>query len=90
MITWTRGTGILLLVGAVAVVAPSYAAAQPPMPASGAVLYVMTENLSLSASEGTAAGHLSAARRGPPWDAALPGDRGEHCGILRHQRDGLG
>ena len=49
MITWIRGTGILLLVGAVAVVAPSYAAAQPPVPASGAVLYEMTENLSLKA-----------------------------------------
>ena len=38
MITWIRGTGILLLVGAVAVVAPSYAAAQPPVPASAGTM----------------------------------------------------
>ena len=49
MTTWIRGTAILLLFGAVALVAPGYASAQPPVPASGAVLYEMTENLSLRA-----------------------------------------
>src|SRR2546430_4172134 len=38
----------LLLFG-VAVTAPGYAVAEPPVPASGAVLYELTENLSLRA-----------------------------------------
>jgi hypothetical protein len=49
MNTWIRETGILLLLFAVMVTAPSYAVAQPPVPTSGAVLYELTENLSLRA-----------------------------------------
>jgi hypothetical protein len=52
MITWIRGTGILLLLCGAAVVAPSYAAAQPPLPAAGAVLYELTENLNFKAFNG--------------------------------------
>ncbi|HEY3099370.1 MAG TPA: hypothetical protein VGL14_10705 [Methylomirabilota bacterium] len=47
--TWIRGTGILLLLFGVAVTAPGYAGAEPPVPTSGAVLYELTENLSLKA-----------------------------------------
>jgi len=47
-----RGTGFLLLLFAVAFGAPNYAVAQPPVPTSGAVLYEITENLSLKALKG--------------------------------------
>ena len=57
MTTRTRGTGILLLLFAVAFGAPRYAGAQQPVPASGAVLYELTENLSLKALRG---GHRKA------------------------------
>jgi hypothetical protein len=52
MITWIRGTGILLVLCGAVVVAPSYAAAQPPLPTAGAALYELTENLSLKALKG--------------------------------------
>jgi|SRR2546425_8200127 len=52
MTTRIRGTGILLLLFAVAFGAPGYAVAQSPVPASGAVLYELTENLSLKALKG--------------------------------------
>ena len=42
MITWKRGAGILLLLFAVGLVAPGYAIAGP-----GAILYELTENMSL-------------------------------------------
>jgi hypothetical protein len=70
MITWNRGAGILLLLFAGALAAPDYAGAQPPTPASGAVLYETTENMSLRALQG---GHrkatsalLGVALRGTP------------------------
>ena len=50
MNTWIHGTGILLMLSAVAVLNPGYAAAQPPKPVdSDAVLYELSENLSLRA-----------------------------------------
>jgi hypothetical protein len=52
MNTWIRGTGILILLFAVAFIAPSYAVGQPPVPTSGAVLYELTENLNLKALKG--------------------------------------
>jgi len=57
MITQIRGTGFLLLLFAVAFGAPRYAAAQPPVPTSGAVLYELTENLNMKALKG---GHRKA------------------------------
>ena len=57
MTTRIRGTGILLLLFAVALGAPRYADAQTPVPTSGAVLYELTENLSLKALAG---GHRKA------------------------------
>ena len=57
MTTWIRGTGILLLLFAVALGTPRYADAQSPVPNSGAVLYELTENLSLRALKG---GHRKA------------------------------
>lgn len=57
MITYIRGTAVLLLLFAVGLVAPGYAVAQPPVPASGATLYETTENMSLKA---LASGHRKA------------------------------
>src|SRR5919198_1342259 len=52
MMTWLRGTGILLLLGGITAAAPGYAVAQPPVPKSGAVLYETTENLNMRALHG--------------------------------------
>jgi hypothetical protein len=53
MTTWIRGTGIVVLMFTAMVMAPSYAVAEPPVPPPGAsysaVLYELTENLSLRA-----------------------------------------
>jgi hypothetical protein len=67
MNTWIRGTGILLMLSAVAVLNPGYAAAQPPLPESGAVLYELTENLNLRAlklGQRMATSHLMGVAKG--------------------------
>lgn len=57
MPTRIRGMVVPLLFAAVTVLVPTYAIAQPPLPASGAVLYELTENLSLRSLRG---GHRKA------------------------------
>ena len=47
MRSWFREAALVLLCGSVAIAQPSGASAEPPVPSAGAVMYELTENLSL-------------------------------------------
>ena len=86
----TRWAALPLLLFAAATATPGYAVAQPGPPAGGAVLYEVTENLSMNALRG---GHRKAtselfgfAAKGTPLCATAPGVAIKADNTLRSNR----